>query len=193
MHRLLNACVAIMCVVKEVTVAITRAPASHTPAFPPISPLFSPVFPIFPHFPAFPPISPISPISSIFPWPKKDLETPGWETSKACMSLSHGGRKYVNGGHHLVQAVRLIRQEHVEMKLKLWMYKFRKKLMRVCLRVRNTHNKFKQGHTTSIICKRVIQCPTHRNLWAVFMTLHNTLVHSTRYLSTCTFGVVNSN
>ena len=92
MHRLLNACVAIMCVVKEVTVASKRALASHTPAFPPIPPLFSPVFPVFPHFPPFspifphfPPFPPIFPIFPIFPWPKKDLETPGWETSKACV------------------------------------------------------------------------------------------------------------
>ena len=81
MHRLLNACVAIMCVVKEVTVASKRALACHTPAFPPISP---PFFPVFPHFPPFFPIFPIFPI---FPWPKKDLETPGWETSKACLCL----------------------------------------------------------------------------------------------------------
>ena len=88
MHRLLNACVAIMCVVKEVIVASKRALASHTPAFPPIFPLFPPVFPrfppffrVFPHFPPFPPICPIFPI---FLWPKKDLETPGWETSEAC-------------------------------------------------------------------------------------------------------------
>ena len=78
MHRLLNACVAIMCVVKEVTVASKRALACHTPAFPPISPSF------FPVFPRFPPFSPIFPIFPIFPWPKEDLETPGWETSKAC-------------------------------------------------------------------------------------------------------------
>ena len=55
MHRLLNACVAIMCVVKEVTVASKRALASHTPAFPPISP---PFFPVSPCFPLFPPIFP---------------------------------------------------------------------------------------------------------------------------------------
>ena len=88
MHRLLNACVAIMCVVKEVTVASKRALACHTPAFPPISPPFFAVFPRFPPFspifPHFPPFSPIFPIFAIFTWPKKDLEIPGWETSKAC-------------------------------------------------------------------------------------------------------------
>ena len=96
MHRLLNACVAIMCVVKEVTVASKRALACHTPAFPPISPPFFPVFPVFPHFPPFspifphfPPFPPIFPIFPIFPWPKKDLETPGWETSKACGTTVH--------------------------------------------------------------------------------------------------------
>ena len=91
MHCLLNACVAIMCVVKEVTVASKRALACHTPAFPPISPPFFPVFPrfspFFPVFPHIPPFSPIFPIFPIFPWPKKDLETPGWETSKACNSF----------------------------------------------------------------------------------------------------------
>ena len=55
---------------------------------PPISPHFPPIFPHFPPFspisPHFPPFSPISPIFPIFLWPKKDLETPGWETSKAC-------------------------------------------------------------------------------------------------------------
>ena len=60
LHRLLNACVAIMCVVKEVTVASKRALASHTPHFPPFPP-------IFPHFPHFPPFSPISPPFPHFP------------------------------------------------------------------------------------------------------------------------------
>ena len=56
-----------------------------SPHFPPIFTRFSPFFPVFPHFPPFPPISPIFPI---FPRPKKDLETPGWETSKACFLRS---------------------------------------------------------------------------------------------------------
>ena len=51
-----------------------------SPHFPPVFPRFPPFSPIFPHFPPF---SPIFPIFPIFPWPKKDLETPGWETSKA--------------------------------------------------------------------------------------------------------------
>ena len=50
-----------------------------SPHFPPVFPRFPPFSPVFPHFPSFFPISPIFPI---FPWPKKDLETPGWETSK---------------------------------------------------------------------------------------------------------------
>ena len=72
MHRLLNACVAIMCVVKEVTVASKRALACHTPAFPPISPPFSPVFPRFPPFsPIFPHFSPFPPFFPFFRDPKK--------------------------------------------------------------------------------------------------------------------------
>ena len=72
MHRLLNACVAIMCVVKEVTVASKRALASHTPAFPPISPPFFPVFPRFPPFsPIFPHFPPFFPFFPFFRGPKK--------------------------------------------------------------------------------------------------------------------------
>ena len=86
------------------------------------------------------------------------------------MSFPHGRRKYVNGGQHLVEAVPLIKEEHAGMKLKPWMYKFCNKLMRVCLCVGNTRDMFKQGHTTWLICNRLIHRPTYANFWLVFIT-----------------------
>ena len=103
------------------------------------------------------------------------------------MPFPHGGRKYVNGGQHLVEAVRLICEEHAGMKLKLWMYKFRNKLMRVRLCLRNARGMSKQGHTTLLICNRLIHRPTYANFWLVFITLRSTVVWSTWYLSGCTF------
>ena len=70
------------------------------------------------------------------------------------MSFPHGGRKYVNGGQHLVEAIRIIREEHASMKLKPWMYKFRNKLMRVCHCVCNGRETLFQ---TGIHCIRYCQ------------------------------------
>ena len=61
------------------------------------------------------------------------------------MTFPHGGRKHVNGGQHLVEAVRLIREEYAGIKLKPSMYKFRNKLMRVCVCVRNARQQGQAG------------------------------------------------
>ena len=79
------------------------------------------------------------------------------------MSYPHGGRKCVNRGQHLVEAVRLIREEHAGMKLKPWMYKCCHKFMRVCLCLRNARDMFKQGHITSLICNRPMHHPMYVN------------------------------
>ena len=86
------------------------------------------------------------------------------------MSFPHGGRKYVNKGQHLVEAVRLIREEYTGMKLKPWMCKFRNKLVRVRLCLCNARDMLKQGHTTSLLCNRLIHRPTYTNFPPVFIT-----------------------
>ena len=126
---------------------------------------------------------------------KRDIQRapPVHDELLGIMTFLHGGRKYVNGGQHLVEAVRLICEEHTGMKLKPWMYKFHNKLMRVCVCVRDTRNRFKQVHTASFVRNRLIHRPMFANFWLVFIMLRNTVVHSTPYRNDWAFWVVNSN
>ena len=112
MHRLLNACVAIMCVVKEVTVASKRALACHTPAFPPISPPFSPFFPVFPHFSPFIPIFPHFPHFPHFSVAQKRLGDSGVGDFQGLTTERHKLRTEVGlVRFRMIQAVQTLRRK----------------------------------------------------------------------------------